>query len=110
MADLPSGLQFHRDALLSNLVNQLEPHQVDLFFGDFNSPRRSLALTKLPEGYQHTYDAVGTGLSYSYPTFLPFLSLDQCIHGPKITPLRYNLQSTFLSDHKMQVFQFSVRN
>ena len=110
MADLPSGLQFHRHPLLTDLVNQLEPNKVDILVGDFNSPRRSLALQTLPKGYTHAYNSVGSCLSYTYPPFLPILSLDQCIHGPNIYPLRYDLQSTFLSDHKMQVFEFTVKD
>jgi len=91
-------------------LKQLESHNPDIWVGDFNSPRRSLALQTLPNGYQHAYETVGSGLSYSYPPFLPFLSLDQCIHSPNIHPIRYNLQSTFLSDHKMQVFEFTVKD
>ena len=39
---------------------------------------------------------------------IPVLAIDQCIAGPGIEPVRYRLDATLLSDHRMQVFDFQV--
>ena len=104
--DMPSNLLTKRSPALQDLCGLIEQHQPDIVAGDFNAPRRSLALTRLPDGYAHAYDQAGAGWSYSWPTFVPVLGLDQCITGPGIVPVRYDLRSTRASDHRMQILDF----
>ena len=51
-----------RDPLLERIVAMIEPRAPDLVLGDFNSPRRSRALARLPAGFRHAYDAGGSGM------------------------------------------------
>lgn len=122
IADLPSSILIARDPLLRKLNQFVKDHQPDFFVGDLNSPRLSTQLCRLPGGYRHAYDAVGSGWSSTWPVrwptdspfrwhlesalIAPLWSLDHCIIGPKIKPLRYELQSTRYSDHRLQILEF----
>lgn len=76
--------------------------------GDFNAPRRSLAFSQLPTGFRHAYDAAGAGWSYTWPVPVSFLAIDQCIIGPRLKLVHYELQSTWMSDHRLQVVDFEL--
>jgi len=108
MADMTSNLHIWRDQYLRPFLKVIEQQQPDLIVGDFNAPRRSLAFSELPEGYKHAYDSCGGGLSYTWPVPVPFLAIDQCIHGPRVDARRYELQSTTLSDHRLQLIDFQI--
>lgn len=108
-ADFPSDILVHRDPLLEELNRQIESYQPDLIFGDLNAPRDSLRLTRLPEGYAHAYNEIGSGWSYTWPMPLPVYSLDHCIFGPRVEPHEYQLGWTLLSDHRPQIFDFEIR-
>jgi endonuclease/exonuclease/phosphatase (EEP) superfamily protein YafD len=105
--DLPSSILIARDPLLREVNRLIEEHIPDLVVGDFNAPRRSQALSDLPAGYQHAFETAGCGCGYTWPVPVPMYALDQCLHSPRIVPARYELHSTFRSDHRMQVFDFS---
>jgi endonuclease/exonuclease/phosphatase (EEP) superfamily protein YafD len=107
-ADFPSHPRTHRAPLLAELERQIVQQQPDMIVGDFNAPRRSPGLMKLPDGYRHAYLTAGSGWSYTWPIFCPLWAIDQCIAGPRATPLHYELQSTSLSDHRLQVCDFVV--
>jgi len=92
-----------RDPLLQRIVAMIESHDPDLVLGDFNSPRRSRALARLPAGFRHAYDASGTGWSSTWPARLPLLAIDQTIVGPRLAVRGYRLQTTRISDHRLQV-------
>ncbi len=106
MVDVPSNPLKKRAPALRDLCDLIEQHQPDIVVGDFNAPRRSLALAALPDGYAHAYEKAGAGWSYSWPSFAPVLGLDQCITGPRVVPLRYDLRSTRASDHRMQILDY----
>lgn len=106
IVDLPSNVLVARAPLLREVVALIERDRPDLVVGDFNAPRRSRALTRLPGGYRHAYDSVGRGWGYTWPVPLPMYSLDQCIFSGRIEPVRYGLVSTTRSDHRYQVFDF----
>lgn len=110
LADLPSNVLVHRQPLLEELNRQIAVHQPDLVLGDLNAPRDSLELTRLPTGYAHAYNELGSGWSYSWPMPLPVYSLDHCLFGPRVEPEAYRLGWTLLSDHRPQVFDFQVRS
>lgn len=107
-ADFPSHPRTHRARLLAELERQIVQQQPDMVVGDFNAPRRSPGLMTLPEGYRHAYLTAGSGWSYTWPVFCPLWAIDQCIAGPRAIPLHYELQSTLLSDHRLQVCDFAV--
>ncbi|MFO0980123.1 MAG: hypothetical protein U0996_27255 [Planctomycetaceae bacterium] len=109
MADMTSNIRLWRDPYLRPFLKVIEERQPDLIVGDFNAPRRSLAFSELPEGYQHAYDSCGSGVSYTWPVPVPFLAIDQCIHGPQVDALRYELHSSVLSDHRLQLLEFMRR-
>ncbi len=97
-----------RDPLLQELRTLMEQHSPDLVVGDFNSPRRSLALDPLPTGWRHAYDVAGSGWSYTWPTPLPVYAIDQAIVKDSVHVLDYRLETSWLSDHRRQVFDLAV--
>jgi len=109
VADLSPGLLNWRDPRLRRLVGLMRSERPDLVVGDFNAPRRSRALCPLPDRYVHAYEAAGAGWSYTWPVPCPVLAIDQCIVGPRVVALRYELESTAYSDHRLQVLDFAVR-
>jgi len=106
--DIPSNPFEWRVPMLRKICAFAADRQADIIVGDFNTPRRSVALRSLPEGYVHAYDAVGAGWSYTWPEGLPCLAIDQCILGPRVFPVSYRLRSPWLSDHRMQVLEFAL--
>ena len=108
ITDLPSSILVARDPLLAELNALIRKHRPDLVVGDFNAPRRSRRLADLPEGYVHAYDAAGSGWSYTWPVPCPMWAIDQCIAGPRVAPVRYELRSSRHSDHRLQCFDFAV--
>lgn len=103
VADMTSNLNVHRDLYLQPFLQVIREQQPDLIVGDFNAPRLSRAFRNLPEGWRHAYDAAGAGWSSTWPVPVPVLAIDQCICGPRLTPVRYELRSTLLSDHRIQI-------
>lgn len=106
IADMSSNLSLPRNRYLQPFVSLLAEHKIDVSVGDFNAPRRSLAFCNLPDGYHHAYDMSGAGWSYTWPVPIPFLAIDQCITGPRVKPIRYTLDATMLSDHRLQLLEF----
>jgi vancomycin resistance protein VanJ len=106
IADMTSNLNVHRDLYLQPFLRVVAQLQPDLIVGDFNAPRRSRAFQSLPKGWRHAYDVAGSGWSYTWPVPAPVLAIDQCIIGPRIRPVDYRLQSSWLSDHRIQILDF----
>lgn len=122
IADLPSSILIARDPILRQLNRLIEKHRPDFLVGDLNAPRLSNQLQRLPSGYRHAYDVVGSGWSYTWPVrwpmhsslrpvlesilLAPVLSLDHCIVGPNVKPLHYDLRTTRFSDHRLQLLEF----
>ncbi|MCP4642873.1 MAG: hypothetical protein GY851_20665 [bacterium] len=103
MVDVPSNPLVKRVPALADVARFMEERHPDLVLGDFNTPRRSRGLAHLPAGYVHAYEAAGRGWSYTWPCPLPMLSIDQCILGPRLVPVSYELRTLSASDHRMQV-------
>lgn len=81
----------------------------DIVVGDFNAPRRSRALSPLPSGFVHAYEATGSGWSYTWPIPFPVYAIDQCILGSRISPVVYDLESSWRSDHRRQILEFTIQ-
>lgn len=116
VGDLPSKPIIHRAPflrlireLIADTQREIDETQPDFVVGDFNAPRRSRLLSTLPEGFAHAYNQAGRGWSYTWPARFPLWAIDQCIVGPRVQALRYDLVTTRLSDHRMQVLDFAVR-
>lgn len=109
VVDLPSDLLVHRDPLLREVNDLIEQYRPDLVIGDFNAPRRSWALCRLPAGYRHAYDSAGVGCGDTWPVPAPMYSLDHCIHSAAVAPVRYVLSTSTHSDHRLQVFDFALK-
>lgn len=109
VADLPSLPTINRAPFLRQVSHVAEQANPDLIVGDFNAPRRSVFLSLLPPGYAHAYHLAGSGWSYTWPAQLPLWAIDQCIVGSRIHATRYELVTTPLSDHRMQVLDFALR-
>jgi hypothetical protein len=109
VVDLPSEVWVARDPLLREINRLVEQYHPDLVIGDFNAPRRSWALSRLPAGYRHAYETAGGGWGYTWPVPVPVYALDHCLHGPRVVPGRYGLAGMGgTSDHRYQVFDFSI--
>jgi vancomycin resistance protein VanJ len=106
--DLCSSPFVARDPWLRRLTALAAERRPDIIVGDMNSPRRSAALSELPGGYRHAYDAAGSGWSYTWPVPCPVYAIDQCIVGARIQPIRYELVTTSASDHRMGWLELSV--
>jgi endonuclease/exonuclease/phosphatase (EEP) superfamily protein YafD len=106
VVDLPSSPRIARAPLLEEILRLIARDRPDLVVGDFNAPRRSLALQRLPAGYQHAYESAGSGWGDTWPLPVPVYSLDHCVHSDRLTPSRYALMSSWQSDHRRQVFEF----
>ncbi|MEO8274872.1 MAG: endonuclease/exonuclease/phosphatase family protein [Thermoanaerobaculia bacterium] len=98
-----------RHPLLQRIVEMIARRSPDLAVGDFNAPRRSLALSTLPAGFRHAYDAAGSGWSATWPSALPLLAIDQTIVGPRLAVRRYALRTSRISDHRVQVTDLVFR-
>ena len=92
-----------RHPLLERVLAMIGARVPDLVLGDFNAPRRSLALSRLPAGFRHAYDAAGSGWSATWPAALPLLAIDQTIVGPRLVVRGYTLRTTRISDHRLQL-------
>jgi endonuclease/exonuclease/phosphatase family metal-dependent hydrolase len=101
--NLISSPRVPRDPLLARVVQMIEQQAPDLVLGDFNAPRRSRALARLPVGFRHAYDAAGSGWSATWPAALPLLAIDQTIVGPRLAVRGYSLRTTRISDHRLQL-------
>jgi len=107
--DIVSTPRVARDPQLRRVLQWIEREQPDLVVGDLNAPRGSLALSRLPRGYRHAYDAAGGGWSATWPSFLPLWQIDHSILGPAIDPVRYDFFFSRASDHRGQRLEFSRR-
>jgi hypothetical protein len=110
VVDLASSLSSPREPRLRAVRELMVEWKADLVVGDFNAPRRSLALSPLPSGFTHAYDAVGSGCSYTWPMPCPVYAIDQCVVGSRIRPQTYTLESSWRSDHRRQVLEFSIES
>ncbi len=106
--ELDASLVIKRNEYLEKVIGLVAREKPDIVAGDFNSPRRSKALSNLPAGFVHAYDAAGSGWSYTWPFPVFLYAIDQCIVGPRIRPLDYDLRSSTASDHRMQVLDFTI--
>ena len=108
VVDLASSLRLAREPRLLAVRKLMVDWHADIVVGDFNAPRRSRALSPLPPGFVHAYEAVGSGCSYTWPLPCPVYAIDQCILGQRIWPVKYDLESSLRSDHRRQVLDFAI--
>lgn len=108
--ELNASLLVKRNLFLGEVIDLVAREKPDLVVGDFNAPRRSRALSDLPAGYVHAYDVAGGGWSYTWPFPVYLYAIDQCIIGPRIKPVDYDLRSSTASDHRMQVLDFTLNS
>ena len=106
LLDAPSS--YYHTRLLHDIRDRIAAQRPDVAAGDLNAPRRSRALNPLPKGYTHAYDAAGAGWSATWHDRYPIWAIDQCVIGPRIQPIRYRIEPTGLSDHRLGVLDFSV--
>lgn len=106
VGDMTSNIRLPRDPWLQRLMQVARDRKADLIVGDLNAPRRSRALSDSRFDFQHAFDVSGSGWGYTWPVPCPVLAIDQCLAGPRIQPVRYELQSTLLSDHRLQCLDF----
>lgn len=106
--DLPSRPVYSRAPWLQQVYERIGYLKPDLVVGDFNARRRAHWLGTLPRGYAHAYNEAGVGWGYTWPDGFPLWDIDQCILGPRVRAIRYDLMATGVSDHRLQLFEFSL--
>lgn len=101
--DVVGNPEFPREPPLARLAARARERQPDFMAGDFNTPRTSRLLSPLDPGYRHAYDLAGHGWSYTWPTFLPVLSLDHLyLREATVEVADYEIDSSPWSDHRLQ--------
>lgn len=108
LVDLPSRPIYSRATWLLRVRDRIELLWPDFVVGDFNASRRTWHMSHMPKGYSHAYYRAGVGWSYSWPEQYPIWDIDQCVLGPRVRPIRYDLVATGAGDHRMQVLSFSL--
>lgn len=101
--NLPSSLRIARGPLLDQVLARVAERGPDLVVGDFNAPRRSRALSRLPAGWRHAYFEAGRGWSATWPQPAPLLAIDQLLVGPRWRVTGYRLLPGPGTDHRLQV-------
>lgn len=101
--DVVGDPDYPRALPLGVLTVRTGERQPDFLAGDFNTPRTSRLLSPLDAGYSHAYDLAGHGWSYTWPTFLPVLSLDHLyVREASVEVKGYEIDSSPWSDHRLQ--------
>ncbi len=110
VVDVPSDPAQPRAPILRWVRRRIAALSPDLIVGDFNTPRRARGLETLPPGYAHAYDRVGAGWSATFPVPAPLWAIDQTIFGTRVEPIAYELRTPLGSDHRLQRFDFALRD
>jgi endonuclease/exonuclease/phosphatase family metal-dependent hydrolase len=75
----------------------------DLIAGDFNTPQLSFSLTQMREmGYTDSYSDAGSGISYTWPSFLPLTRIDFVLVKKGRNVSEHQIGFSSLSDHAWQ--------
>jgi endonuclease/exonuclease/phosphatase (EEP) superfamily protein YafD len=81
-----------------------------LFAGDFNFPVHSSCYKRVTARYQNARAAVGTGVGYTFTTFLPITTIDHCFANAGVRFQSWETLPVRLSDHLPVLVRFAVSN
>jgi len=79
-----------------------------LVLGDFNTPHTSILFDELRRSFCHAFEASGTGLITTWPSFFPVLALDHVWLSKGLAPVQTVLRRTFHSDHALVIADISI--
>lgn len=79
-----------------------------MIIGDFNTPRDSVCFRSLRKTFSHAYEKRGSGWPYTWPFPIPFVALDHAWYDRSVDLLNYRLETSWWSDHRLQVVDFRV--
>ena len=108
--DVVASPRIPRDPQLLRIQQSIARETPDLVLGDFNAPRRSWRLQRLPDGYHDAYDLAGAGWAGTWPSPFPLWAIDHVIAGPRIRVRSYRLPFSWRSDHRAQLVELEVRD
>lgn len=92
-----------RAPAIAALRAEILEREPDFVVGDFNTPHDSRLFHPLAPDWSHAYDLAGQGWSYTWPSYLPVLSLDHLfVHDPAVQVDRYEIGTSPWSDHRLQ--------
>jgi endonuclease/exonuclease/phosphatase (EEP) superfamily protein YafD len=94
-----------RDRLTEWLIRHQELPVVAA--GDFNAPRKA-SNVRLP-GMTLAYEAAGSGLHLTFPTYCPLVGIDHILGNQHVAFHSYATFYAGFSDHKAQLVRFSLR-
>ena len=106
--DVVASARVPRDPQLLRIQQAIGRELPDLVVGDFNAPRRSWRLSRLPLGYRDAYDLAGRGWAGTWPSPFPLWAIDHVIAGPRVRVRSYRLPWSSRSDHRAQLVELEV--
>lgn len=105
LVDVRSTPSLYRKSVLEELTYNMGKWDSppDLVVGDFNTPAGSFSVQNtIEKHYTDSYEIAGTGLAYTWLSWMPFMKIDFIFaRNPKLV-LRHRTGYTVLSDHRWQ--------
>ena len=101
-ADIDARPREPRQPPLHRLEDLARAHRQErlLVLGDFNTPRESTAFDTYREFLTHCFEATGSGLAETWPTWCPALSLDHVWASDSAHPVSTRIAWPLWSDHR----------
>lgn len=108
LVDLPSHPLIPRMETAETLrrhLDDVEVPNIDLVIGDFNMPRRGVALTTCFPGMRHAYDDAGSGYGATFNRRWPIAlyHIDHTLVGTSIEVCDYRLADPDVGRHRVQL-------
>jgi endonuclease/exonuclease/phosphatase family metal-dependent hydrolase len=104
LVDVRSSPLFFRRNILEALAQNLKSWDPppDIVTGDFNTPSGSFSLEAIEKEYFETYSIAGSGLAYTWVSWIPFMKIDFIFARNPASIAQYHDGYTILSDHRWQ--------
>jgi endonuclease/exonuclease/phosphatase (EEP) superfamily protein YafD len=109
LVDLRSTFTLFRRESLEHLLSHKKDWNPppDLILGDFNTPVESFSVqSTLGSFYKDCYQIAGSGIGYTWPSFMPMMRIDLILARDPQSILRHHIGFTTLSDHRWQWVDF----
>jgi len=91
---------------LNKAITYSKDNNIDVIFGDFNTPFESVHFDNLKLNYKSLRE-YQNGVSATWPTSIPLLEIDQIWLNKKLTPLSLEKQYFKSSDHALLIGTFN---
>jgi len=111
LIDVRSSPLLFRTTILKALARNLKSWDPppDIVTGDFNTPKGSYSFESLEKEYGEGYNIAGSGLAYTWVSWIPFMKIDFIFARNPSSILKYQDGYTILSDHRWQWMDYQLR-